>query len=448
MLETDYQTLVAWDHRHLWHPFTQMQVFRREPLLIIARGEGCYLYDLQGNRYLDGVASLWANVHGHRVPELDQALQEQLQQLAHSTLLGLANIPAINLARRLVEIAPPGLTKVFFSDNGSTAVEVALKLAYQYWQLRGERQRRTFIRLRQAYHGDTLGAVAVGGIELFHRLFQDLLFPTYEAPNPYCYRCPDAEACQQQCLTALEEIVAAHHQEVAAIILEPVMQGAAGMIAQPPGYVRRVREIADQYGLLLIADEVATGFGRTGRMFACEHEGVSPDFLCLAKGITGGYLPLAATLTTDAVYETFLGEYAEFKAFFHGHTYTGNPLAAAVAVASLELFRKNRVLEALQEKIFFLQNRLQTWQDHPHIGDIRQRGFMVGVELVQDKAAKEPYPPAERRGHQVILAARRLGAILRPLGDVIVLMPPLAITLDELDQLLTITWTAITQVTG
>lgn len=448
MLETDYQTLVAWDHQHLWHPFTQMQVFRREPLLIIARGEGCYLYDLQGNRYLDGVASLWANVHGHRVPELDRALQEQLQQLAHSTLLGLANIPAINLARRLVEIAPPGLTKVFFSDNGSTAVEVALKLAYQYWQLRGERQRRTFIRLRQAYHGDTLGAVAVGGIELFHRLFQDLLFPTYEAPNPYCYRCPDAEACQQQCLTALEEIVAAHHQEVAAIILEPVMQGAAGMIAQPPGYVRRVREIADQYGLLLIADEVATGFGRTGRMFACEHEGISPDFLCLAKGITGGYLPLAATLTTDAVYETFLGEYAEFKAFFHGHTYTGNPLAAAVAVASLELFRKNRVLEALQEKIAFLQNRLQTWQDYPHIGDIRQRGFMVGVELVQDKATKEPYPPAERRGHQVILAARRLGAILRPLGDVIVLMPPLAITLDELDQLLTITWTAITQVTG
>ncbi len=444
-MEENYDTLAAWDHAHLWHPFTQMQGFVQEDLLIITRGEGVYLFDHHGRRYLDGVSSLWTNVHGHRQPALDQALQEQLAKVAHCTMLGLANIPAINLAKGLVDLTPPGLTRVFYSDNGSTAVEVALKMAYQYWQLRGEKQRRTFLKLKEAYHGDTLGAVSVGGIDLFHQIFKDLLFPTLEAPNPYCYRCPDQDHCQSQCLTALEQIVAEHHREIAAIILEPLMQGAAGMIPQPPGYLKRVRELADAYGLLLIADEVATGFGRTGTMFACEQEGVSPDFLCLAKGISGGYLPLAATLTTEAVYETFLGEFQDFKAFFHGHTYTGNPLAAAVAVANLKLFQEERRLEKLQPQIAYLTSRLQEWQDHPHIGDIRQRGFMVGLELVQDKAAKEPFPVARRQGHQVILAARQLGAILRPLGDVIVLMPPLAISMTELQDLCDITIQAIAQ---
>ncbi len=438
-----FDTLVAWDHAHLWHPFTQMQGFVQEDLLIITEGKGVYLFDQHGRRYLDGVSSLWTNVHGHRQPALDQALREQLDKVAHCTMLGLANIPAIQLAKNLVDLAPAGLTRVFYSDNGSTSVEVALKMAYQYWQLKGERQRRLFLKLQEAYHGDTLGAVSVGGIDLFHRIYQDLLFPTLTAPNPYCYRCPDQEACQLQCLGALEELVAQHHREIAAIILEPVMQGAAGMIPQPPGYLRRVREVAKAHGLLLICDEVATGFGRTGTMFACQQEGVSPDFLCLAKGITGGYLPLAATLTTDEVYQTFLGEFHDFKAFFHGHTYTGNPLAAAVAVANLRLFQEDRLLEKLQPKISYLQERLQSWQDHPHIGDIRQRGFMVGLELVQDKATKTPFPVARRQGHQVILAARKLGAILRPLGDVIVLMPPLAISLAELKELCDITIQAI-----
>jgi adenosylmethionine---8-amino-7-oxononanoate aminotransferase len=439
----DYDTLVAWDHSCLWHPFTQMQGFSQEELLIIERGEGVYLIDHNGKRYLDGVSSLWTNVHGHRRRELDEAVKEQLGHIAHCTMLGLANIPAINLAKRLVEITPAGLQKVFFSDNGSTAVEVALKMAYQYWQLKGEKQRRRFLKLKDAYHGDTLGAVSVGGIDLFHDIFHDLLFPTFEAPNPYCFRCPDRTRCRNQCLDALEEMVTAHHSELAAIILEPVMQGAAGMIPQPPGYLKRVRELADRFGLLLIADEVATGFGRTGRMFACEHEGISPDIICLAKGITGGYLPLAATVTTEQIYQMFLGEFEQFKAFFHGHTYTGNPLAAAVAVANLQLFQDEHLIEALQEKIVYVSSRLSEWHGHPGIGDIRQRGFMIGIELVQDKTTNAFFPVEQRRGHQVTLAARKLGAILRPLGDVVVLMPPLGISLEELKELLDITLQAI-----
>jgi adenosylmethionine-8-amino-7-oxononanoate aminotransferase len=444
----DYATLSAWDHQYLWHPFTQMQGFRQEELLLITRGEGVYLFDHQGKRYLDGVSSLWTMVHGHQRPELNQAIIAQLNEIAHSTLLGLANIPAIQLAERLVSITPAGLTKVFYSDNGSTAVEVALKIAYQYWQLKGKPQRRHFLKLKEAYHGDTLGAVSVGGIKLFHDIFEYLLFPTYEAPNPYCYRCPFQERCEQQCLSELESLVATHQEELAAIILEPVMQGAAGMIPQPPGYLAQVRQIADRYGILLIADEVATGFGRTGTMFACEQEGVSPDLLCIAKGITGGYLPLAATLATEEIYQQFLGEFQEFKAFFHGHTYTGNPLAAAAALASLDLFASDQVLANLQGKINLLANRLASMAAHPHIGDIRQRGFMVGMELVKDKAGKEPFPVERRTGHRVIMAARQLGAILRPLGDVIVLMPPLCISLDELESLLEITYQAIDTATA
>jgi adenosylmethionine-8-amino-7-oxononanoate aminotransferase len=442
-MDYDRDLLVKWDREHLWHPFTQMQGFREEELLIVARGEGVYLYDLEGRRYLDGVSSLWANLHGHRRPELDEALRVQLEQVAHSTLLGIAHPPAILLARRLAEAAPRGLTKVFFSDNGSTAVEAALKLAFQYWQNLGRPAKKRFLKLAGGYHGDTLGAVSVGGIPLFHQIYHPLLFQTLEAPQPYCYRCPDREGCETQCLTRLEELVAAHHEELAAVVLEPIMQGAAGMIPQPSGYLARVREVTRQYGVLLIADEVAVGFGRTGKMFACEHEGVSPDLLCLAKGLTGGYLPLAATLATGEIYGAFLGEVKEFKTFFHGHTYTGNPLAAAVGLASLDIFAKDRVLEALPAKIELLSAHLAAMAEHPHVGDIRQRGLMVGIELVKDKETREPFPVARRVGHRVILAARELGAILRPLGDVIVLMPPLCITLEELESLCRITYEAI-----
>ena len=439
----DRDTLTRWDHDHLWHPFTQMQGFREEELLIITHGQGAYLFDIDGRRYLDGVSSLWCNVHGHRRPELDRAVRDQLDHLAHSTLLGLAHPPAIVLARRLTEIAPSGLNKVFFSDDGSTAVEAALKLAFQYWRNLGRPQKQGFLKLSNAYHGDTVGSVSVGGIALFHEIFQPLLFDTLEAPAPYCYRCPHREDCALQCLQALEDLVAERHQELAAVIIEPLMQGAAGMIPQPPGYLARVREVTARYGVLLIADEVATGFGRTGKMFACEHEGVTPDLMCLAKGITGGYLPLAATLATDEIYNAFLYEFTEFKAFFHGHTYTGNPLAAAAGLASLEIFEKDRVLETLQEKIDLLTKRLSEMAAHPHVGDVRQRGFMAGIELVKDKAGREPFPVARRTGHRVILEARRLGAILRPLGDVIVLMPPLSLTLQELEILTQITHESI-----
>ena len=443
----DYDTLARWDREHLWHPFTQMQGFVEEELLIVARGDGPYLYDLQGRRYLDGVSSLWCNVHGHRRPELDRALVAQVENVAHSTLLGLAHPPAIVLARRLAEIAPRGLTKVFYSDDGSTAVEAALKMAYQYWQLKGRREKRRFLKLKEGYHGDTLGAVSVGGIDLFHETYRPLLFDTLTAPAPYCYRCPDQGDCREQCLAELVGLVEEHHKELAAVILEPVMQGAAGMIPQPPGYLAKVRQVTRRHDVLLICDEVATGFGRTGTMFACEQEGVSPDLLCLAKGITGGYLPLSATLATGEVYQAFLGKFEEFKTLFHGHTFTGNPLAAAVALASLDVFEKERVLENLPAKIELLEARLYELLSHPHVGDVRQRGFMVGIELVADKKTREPFPVARCTGHRVILEARKLGAILRPLGDVIVFMPPLCITTDELETLCRITSEAIQRAT-
>jgi adenosylmethionine-8-amino-7-oxononanoate aminotransferase len=420
-----------------------MQGFIQEELLVVTHGDGPYLYDLQGRRYLDGVSSLWCNVHGHRRPELDRALVAQLEKLAHSTLLGLAHPPAIVLARRLAEITPPDLVKVFFSDDGSTAVEAALKMAYQYWQLKGRWGKRRFLKLKEAYHGDTLGAVSVGGIDLFHDTYRPLLFETLTAPAPYCYRCPDREDCREQCLAELVKLVDQHHRELAAVILEPVMQGAAGMIPQPPGYLAKVREVTQKNNVLLIADEVATGFGRTGTMFACEQEGVGPDIMCLAKGITGGYLPLAATLATDEIYQAFLGEFHEFKTFFHGHTFSGNPLAAAVSLASLEVFEKDRVLEHLAPKIKLLAERLCDLAAHPHVGDVRQRGFMVGIELVADKETREPFPVARRTGHRVSLEARQLGAIVRPLGDVLILMPPLSITTAELDTLCSITHEAI-----
>jgi adenosylmethionine-8-amino-7-oxononanoate aminotransferase len=363
--------------------------------------------------------------------------------VAHSTLLGLAHPPAIVLARRLAEIAPRGLTKVFYSDDGSTAVEAALKMAYQYWQLKGNREKRRFLKLKEGYHGDTLGAVSVGGIDLFHATYRPLLFESLTAPAPYCYRCPDQGECRQQCLAELVRLVEEHHRELAAVILEPVMQGAAGMIPQPPGYLAKVREVTRQHDVLLICDEVAVGFGRTGTMFACEQEGVSPDLLCLAKGVTGGYLPLSATLATDEVYQAFLGKFEEFKTLFHGHTFTGNPLAAAVSLASLDVFEKERVLENLPAKIELLEARLYEMASHPYVGDVRQRGFMVGIELVADKKTREPFPIARRTGHKVILEARKLGAILRPLGDVLVLMPPLCITSDELETLCRITAEAI-----
>ena len=436
------------DRAILWHPYTQMAEYVKDEPLIIEEGEGVYLKDIYGRKFLDGVSSLWVNLHGHRRREIDGALRRQLDKVAHSTLLGISNVPAIELARRLIEIAPSGLRRVFYSDNGSTAVEVALKMAYQFWQQGPveSRGRRRFITFKNAYHGDTLGAVGVGGIPLFHDLFRPLTFEPLFAESPYCYRCPlnlSYPRCEVACLESLEEILRVHGDEVAALVIEPKVQAAAGMIVQPPGFLRRIRELCDRYGVLTIFDEVAVGFGRTGKMFACQQEDVSPDILCLGKGITGGYLPLAATLTSEEIFQGFLGDYSSFRTFFHGHTYTGNPLACAAALANLDVFERDGTLEAIQGKIKFLERGLERFYELSHVGDVRQCGLMVGIELVRDRESKEPYPPEEKVGLMVTLEARRRGLIFRPLGNVMVLMPPLVASEGELEGMMEILYESI-----
>lgn len=449
-LESRTKELALKDKKHIWHPFTQMQDWQSEEILIIEKGEGNYLIDTEGKRYLDGVSSLWCNVHGHRVPEIDDAIRDQLSKIAHSTFLGLSNVPAIELGEKLVEIAPRGLSRVFYSDSGSEAVEIALKMAYQYCQQKGYKAKKKFVKLTQSYHGDTIGSVSIGGIDLFHQMYEPLLFGTYSVEAPYRYRWPgtdDPQKVMEASLEQLESVLARHHEELVAFVMEPRMQGAAGMIDQPHGYIRRVRELTAKHNVLLICDEVATGFGRTGTMFACDSEGVTPDILTAAKGLTGGYLPLAATLTTEEIYEGFLGSYAEMKTFFHGHTFTGNPLAASAALANLKLFETRGTIEALQPKIEILKERFARFYDLKAAGDIRQAGFMAGIELVRDKKTKDSYPWEEKIGVRVIMKAREKGAILRPLGPVIVLMPPLSIEEGELHKLLDITYESIKEVT-
>ena len=418
--------LAAADRAHLWHPFTQQRGWAEEEPLIVESAEGTDLIDIHGRRYIDGVSSLWCNVHGHRHPRIDAAVREQLDSVAHSTMLGLTHRPGVELAGRLAELAPPGLTRVFYSDSGSTATEIALKMAFQYWGQRGE-ERPQFVALRMAYHGDTIGSVSVGGIDLFHSLYRPLLFDTLKA--------------EPGDLSEMDRLLAGHTGEVAAVIMEPLVQGAAGMLVHPSGYLRGVRELCDRHGVLLILDEVATGFGRTGRMFACEHEDVAPDLMCLAKGITGGYLPLAATLATERIYDGFLGEFEEFRTFFHGHTYTGNPLACAAALATLDVFEAERTLEALGPKIALLRDLLRPVAGLPAVREVRQCGFMVGIEL-------SDFPLSARMGHRVALEARARGAIVRPLGDVVVLMPPLSISVGNLRRLVTITGDAIEAATS
>ena len=444
--------LAAWDDAHVWHPFTPQSVYRTEDPLMVVAGEGHYLIDADGTRYLDGVASLWCNLFGHRRPEIDAAIRAQLDRIAHSTFLGNASVPAVTLARRLIGLAPAGLTRVFFSDDGSTAVEVAAKMAYQYWQqTEGGQERTAFLTLGNAYHGDTIGSVSLGGIELFHQRYRPLLFETIQAPSPYGYRCAPGQTAERYgewCIAELERLVRANAGRLAAVVLEPGVQGAAGMILQPAGFVRRVREVTRETGTLLILDEVATGFGRSGRMFAAEREGVAPDFLCLAKGLTGGYLPMAATLTTERVFEAFLGPPAEGRTFFHGHTYTGNQLAAAAAHATLDIFEQDRILDRLPATIECLGRALSSLAGLAWVGEIRQYGLAAGIELVADRATRAAFPAAERRGMRVCGAARRRGVFLRPLGDVIVVMPPLTITDQVIDRLAEVLRVAIPEACG
>ncbi len=452
-MSASVETLRDWDKAHLWHPFTAQADWAASEPLVIDRAEGVYLIDSDGRRYLDGVGSLWCNVHGHRHPRLDAAIRDQLDRVAHSTLLGLTHRPAVELARRLVAIAPPGLTRVFFSDDGATAVEVALKMAFQFWHQKAdpEPRRTRFLALGGAYHGDTIGDVSIGGVDRFHAMFSPLLFPALRAPIPYCYRCPlglERPGCELACLSEVGAILERHPGEVAAVVVEPRVQGAAGMIVQPPGYLRGLRELATRHETLLIADEVAVGFGKTGEMFACQTEDVSPDFLCLAKGITGGYLPLAATMTTEEVYSAFFATAAEEKTFQHGHTYGGNPLGAAVALANLDVFEEEKTLENLKPKIELLARRLAQFRDHPNVGDVRQCGLIAGIELVADRETKREFEWSEQVGARICREARRRGLLIRPIADVLIVMPPLAISEGQLTEMLDIMETSLRTVLG
>lgn len=450
MDEQRNRRLAAADHSYLWHPFTQMQAWLADEPLIIERGEGNYLIDVNGKRYLDGVSSLWCNVHGHRKAKLDQALREQIDRIAHSTMLGLSNTPAIELAEELIGIVPAGLRRVFYSDSGAEAVEVAARMAAQYWQLAGQPDRTLFVTLNESYHGDTVGAASLGYSEPFHRHIRSLLFGTIKTQPPHLFRfqqrmAPDA--ADQAALAVAQGIFEQHRNQIAALVIEPLMQGAAGMWSHSAAYLRAMVAMARAAGALVIVDEVATGFGRTGKMFACDHAGVSPDLLCLGKGITGGYLPLAATLTTARVFEAFMGRPEEFRAFYYGHTYTGNPLAAAAAIANLEIFQEEQVIERIQPMIGILRDALEArFARHPKVAEIRQWGLMAGVEIMESPHDRRAFPYSAQTGARIAKAARKAGVMVRPLGDVMVFMPPLSITAAEIDMLVDAVFAATREV--
>lgn len=444
------EELIDWDRRHYWHAFTQMAEY--EPL-VIARADGCRLIDVDGREYLDGAGSMWCNVHGHHHPRIDAAIREQLDRVAHCTSLGMGCDTTVRLAKRLADLAPGDLDRIFFASDGSSAVEVALKMAFQYWQQcdRPEPKKTKFIALGEAYHGDTIGSASVGGIARFHALFAPLLFDVIRAPIPDPRQLPPSilpEDAVKHFLEPMERLLESHHEEVAAVVIEPLVQCAAGIVMHPPGYLRGVRELTRRYDMLLIADEIAVGMGRTGTMFACEHEDVVPDMLCLGKGLTGGYLPLSATITNENMYSAFLGTYAQGRALYHGHTYGGNPLAAAAALATLDIFDEEKTLEHLPAKIARLDEHLCRLAEHSHVCSVRQRGMIGALELTAEKTSRVPYPAAERRGWRVCRETLANGLWLRPLGDVLYVMPPLAISPDEIDQLMNTLAAAIDTVTG
>ncbi|MFS0574615.1 adenosylmethionine--8-amino-7-oxononanoate transaminase [Sporosarcina sp. 179-K 3D1 HS] len=433
------QQLLEKSKKYMWLPFTQMSDYERDPL-IIESGEGVVVKDIFGNEYLDGYSSLWLNVHGHRKAEIDEAIRKQLESIAHSTLLGAANVPSVLLAERLVGIAPEGLTRVFYSDSGATAVEIAVKMAYQYWQNIGRPEKTKFVTLSNGYHGDTVGTMSVGSIELYHKVYTSLLFDALVVPFPTVYRHPSGNeqtVCEES-LRSLRELFEERHSEIAGMTVEPIVQGAGGMNIMPQGYLKGVEALCREFDILYIVDEVATGFGRTGKMFAVEHEEVRPDLMTVAKGLTGGYLPVAATLATEKVYDAFYGEYEEMKTFFHGHSYTGNQLGCAAALANLDIFEREQLVDQASTKAELLTELLQDLWELDHIGDIRQCGLMCGIELVQDRGTKEPFPFEWRVGYRSTLKMRELGMITRPLGDVVVFMPPLATNEEQLREMVRI----------
>lgn len=429
------------DRQYLWHPFTQMQDWASTNPIAIVSGDGVRVRDSEGREYFDANSSLWVTVHGHCRREIDEAIAAQLGKIAHSTMLGLTHEPAARLAQKLVEIAPKGLSRVFYSDSGSTAVEIAIKMAYQTWQHRGHKNKTKCIALAEGYHGDTLGSVSVGGIGLFHGIFRPLLFTAEFAPSPSRFQSVD------DAVSGIEEILKGNPGEVFAVIMEPLVQAAGGMLIAPEGTLSRVRDLCNRYDALLIVDEVATGFGRTGTMFACEQESVCPDLMTVAKGLTGGYLPLAATLATEEVYSAFLGNSADLKTFYHGHSYTGNPLACAAALANLQIFADDNVIPGLAPKIDFVRQRMSEISQNPHVGPVRQCGLMIGIPLYKNADTAEEYDWTARMGALVCDRARALGLITRPLLDVVIFVPPLSSTRDELAAMMDIIEQAIVDIT-
>ncbi|WP_312596933.1 adenosylmethionine--8-amino-7-oxononanoate transaminase [Stutzerimonas nitrititolerans] len=422
----------------LWHPCTQMKDHEQLPLIPIRRGEGVWLEDFDGKRYIDAVSSWWVNVFGHSNPRINQRIKDQLDQLEHVMLAGFSHQPVVELSERLVALTPPGLERVFYTDNGSTGIEVALKMSFHYWRNSGQPTKQRFVTLTNSYHGETVAAMSVGDVALFTDTYKPLLLDTFKVPSPDCYLRPEGmswEEHSRNMFAHMEWTLAEHHREIAAVIVEPLIQGAGGMRMYHPIYLKLLREACDRHDVHLIHDEIAVGFGRTGTMFACEQAGITPDFLCLSKALTGGYLPMAAVLTTDKLYQAFYDDYSTLRAFLHSHTYTGNPLACAAALATLDIFEQDNVIEANKALAARMATATAHLVEHPHVSEVRQTGMALAIEMVADKAHKTPYPWQERRGLKVYEHALQRGALLRPLGSVVYFLPPYTITEEQIDLL-------------
>ena len=442
--------LIEKNLKYVWHPFTQMKQYEKEEPIIIDKGKGIYIWDVNGNKYIDGISSWWVNTLGHSNERLNNAIKRQLEKIEHVLLAGFSHVPVIELAQNLIEITPKELTRVFYSDNGSTAVEVALKMAYQYWSQSGEPQRTKFIALKNSYHGDTLGAVSVSGVDVFHKVYKPLLFEIFQADSPYCYRCPinkQKETCNCECLESVKNILKEYSNKISAIIIEPLVQGAGGMLIYKPEYLKRLRRLCDKYNILLIDDEVAMGFGRTGKMFAFEHADIVPDIICLAKGITAGYLPLSVTIAKEKIYRAFYSD-SSAKTFYHGHSFTGNPLAASVAVENLKIFKEEKILESIQPKVKKLRNELEKFKELKNVGDVRHLGMVGAIEIVKDKASKEIYALEDKVNHKIYKECLKRGAVLRPIHNVIYFMPPYVISESEIKRLTDIAYESIKAVLG
>ncbi|SHJ50055.1 adenosylmethionine-8-amino-7-oxononanoate aminotransferase [Geosporobacter subterraneus DSM 17957] len=424
------------DLQYIWHPCSQMKDYEAFPPIVIDRGEGAYLYDMDGKSYLDAVSSWWVNLFGHSNKKINRAIAEQVDKLEHVIFANFSHRPAIELAEQIVKITPEGLNKVFFADNGSSAVEVALKLSFQYYQQIGKTKKTRFVAISESYHGETLGALSVGDIDLYNEIYKPLLLQTLKAEGPDCYRCKygkTRETCNAECFESMKATVETHHEEIAGIIIEPMIQGAAGMKIYSPVYLKKLRELCTQYDVHMIADEIAVGFGRTGKMFACEHAGVSPDIMTLSKGLTAGYIPLSLTLMTDTIYEAFYDDYLSLKAFMHSHSYTGNPIGCAVACASLKIFEEERVLENNLAKSALIREKAEKLLKYPNVGEFRQLGMVGAIELVEDKAMKRGFDWQKRIGYQLYKMALKEGVLLRPLGNVIYFMPPYVVEEKDID---------------